>query len=236
MAKHPVAVLFALAVLMSVTTAGQGPTDVSPVAFDVVSIRPSAKDGNSIDLNFTPSGLYTTRNMTVRTLISHAYGYGLTVIGAPDWLDRTRFDITAKTEIPKPTMQERQLLKSLLADRFKFAAHTETREMPVYLLVKARADGEIGPLLRRARGCDKTAPINVPRAGPVRPDQLPTCSSMYGPTRQSVGSMPLRAMIINLPRPFIDRPVLDRTRPEAGTWPRASGSARHRSRRNADAG
>ena len=38
-----------------------------------------------------------------------------------------------------------QLLRSLLADRFKLKAHTETRELPVYDLVLARSDGRLGP-------------------------------------------------------------------------------------------
>jgi uncharacterized protein (TIGR03435 family) len=41
------------------------------------------------------------------------------------------------------------MLRALLADRFKFAAHVETQERPIYNLVVARADGRLGPRLRR---------------------------------------------------------------------------------------
>jgi len=40
------------------------------------------------------------------------------------------------------------MLRALLADRFKFAAHYETQQRPIYTLVLARADGRLGPQLR----------------------------------------------------------------------------------------
>ena len=40
------------------------------------------------------------------------------------------------------------MLRALLADRFKLAAHNESRELPIYALVKARSDGKLGPELR----------------------------------------------------------------------------------------
>jgi uncharacterized protein (TIGR03435 family) len=41
-----------------------------------------------------------------------------------------------------------QLLRSLLADRFKVKTHIEPRELPVYDLVLARSDGRLGPELK----------------------------------------------------------------------------------------
>jgi uncharacterized protein (TIGR03435 family) len=38
----------------------------------------------------------------------------------------------------------------LLADRFKLRAHTETRNLPIYRLMKARKDGRLGPRLTRS--------------------------------------------------------------------------------------
>jgi len=42
------------------------------------------------------------------------------------------------------------MLRNLLADRFKLAAHRETRDMPAYALVRAKADGTLGPQMRRS--------------------------------------------------------------------------------------
>jgi uncharacterized protein (TIGR03435 family) len=40
------------------------------------------------------------------------------------------------------------MLQRLLEERFSLQTHRETREMPVYELVKARADDQLGPRLR----------------------------------------------------------------------------------------
>ena len=42
------------------------------------------------------------------------------------------------------------MIRAMLADRFKLAAHNESRELPIYELVKARSDGKLGPQLHPA--------------------------------------------------------------------------------------
>ena len=80
------------------------------------------------------------------------------LIGAPDWLETERFDITAQASqnlLPAasggPAGSAEMMLQRLLADRFNFASHTETRELPIYELVLARADGRLGPRLSPAK-------------------------------------------------------------------------------------
>ena len=41
-------------------------------------------------------------------------------------------------------------MRALLADRFKLRVHTESRNLLVYHLVRARKDGKLGPRLTRS--------------------------------------------------------------------------------------
>lgn len=49
----------------------------------------------------------------------------------------------------------RPMLRTLLAERFRFAAHTEMREVPVYALVVDRSDGRLGPNLVASTQCNE---------------------------------------------------------------------------------
>jgi uncharacterized protein (TIGR03435 family) len=68
------------------------------------------------------------------------------------------YDIEAKAETPTTYAELRQMLQTLLADRFKLKVHRETRQMPVYALVTnknplkltpAPSDRECGEQVRR---------------------------------------------------------------------------------------
>jgi uncharacterized protein (TIGR03435 family) len=71
-----------------------------------------------------------------RKLPLSAVAYGMTeprIIG-PDWLDKTRFDIIAKSPQGVPDREMKPMLLALLKERFRLQAHPETREGPVYYL------------------------------------------------------------------------------------------------------
>ena len=71
-------------------------------------------------------------------------------MGGPDWINKDRWDITAKA--PEGTLAPRDMLlmmRTLLAQHFKLVVHNEAREMPVFALVLARNDGKFGPQFRR---------------------------------------------------------------------------------------
>src|SRR5258708_9650989 len=59
-------------------------------------------------------------------------------VTGPDWLDKYRFDIVAKSPPSVPDSQLRPMLQALLKDRFKLTANLEMREMPVYYLSVAK--------------------------------------------------------------------------------------------------
>jgi uncharacterized protein (TIGR03435 family) len=67
-----------------------------------------------------------------------------------------RFDVTMKAEANVgpvaigPTQIGLQLARDVLATRFSFQGHRETRERSVFALVRARQDGILGPRLKQS--------------------------------------------------------------------------------------
>jgi len=65
----------------------------------------------------------------------------------PDWVTTEHFDIEARAAGNPDKDQLRLMMRALLADRFRLAIHSETREVPVLALVPAKP-GKTGPRIR----------------------------------------------------------------------------------------
>jgi len=122
--------------------------------FEVASVKPSNPNPTG-PLGATPYvlpalGRLTAQNTTLRILVMAAYQkQPFQIIGGPSWFNADKFDINAKAaDGSLSTDQMLELLKTLLADRFKLKLHTETREVPIYALVLARGDGKTGSKLK----------------------------------------------------------------------------------------
>ena len=89
-------------------------------------------------------------NVTLRDLIQTAFKVSLPaiqIVGGPEWMDSSRFDVTATA--PSVDIEGlRARLRRLLADRFSLAARSETRSLPAFRLIKARTDGKLASGLR----------------------------------------------------------------------------------------
>jgi uncharacterized protein (TIGR03435 family) len=123
--------------------------------FDVASIRPSVSSGASGpaegNINPMPNGRLVATNATVRSLILRAHKlHDSQLIAAPDWIDRERFDIDARTAAPPANGPETLMipLQALLAERFGLRTHAESRQLPAYMLKLARRDRQLGPKIR----------------------------------------------------------------------------------------
>lgn len=123
-------------------------------AFDVASIKPYSGGGGGRNggagggppvarsgggLRFMPGRVASAPiGVTARRTILEAFHltqYQLS--GGPAWLDSDRFDLEAKAAGANEN-QLRQMLQTLLAERFKLVVHRETKEMPMYYLVAAK--------------------------------------------------------------------------------------------------
>src|SRR5437763_11784717 len=129
------------------------PAAQAPLTFEAASVKVS----NSVDLRRSigpaPGGRFLASNTTLRALICFAFGIpqdaaGFRIVGGPKWMDDDRFDINAKVDGTWSPQKMSEMLRSLLVERFKLVAHSETREMPTYALVAV--SGALGPRLHRS--------------------------------------------------------------------------------------
>jgi uncharacterized protein (TIGR03435 family) len=124
-------------------------------AFDVASIRQSVFPSDAFFAGYTSSGTCNARplsltgnrlalsRVTLCTLISMAYDVrGYMIFGAPNWMTRTDrslyYDVQATSSEPLTSLTPerlREMLKTLLAERFQLSVHREMRELPVFELV-----------------------------------------------------------------------------------------------------
>jgi uncharacterized protein (TIGR03435 family) len=151
----------------------------------------------------------------LRLLIGNAYGIqDLQLVDAPKWISDERFDILAKAngEIPPPLPGHpgllQEMMRSLLAERFKLAVHRETRDFPVYALVLARSDRRLGPQLHGST----TDCATLAGSGQTQlpPDGRPRCGVRATGGHMIAGGLPL-AQLATLLSTMVDRTVVERT-------------------------
>jgi uncharacterized protein (TIGR03435 family) len=75
------------------------------------------------------------RNMHMKVILMIAFDMQDSQIIGPDWLWSERYDIDARPPKGAGTEQVPAMLQSLLAERFQFKAHIESREGQAYTLV-----------------------------------------------------------------------------------------------------
>ena len=136
-----------------------------PLAFEVASVKVKPADSLVTMVGGAPSGArLTLEAMSLADLVAWSYHVKpWLVTGGPGWAseskDRTgltrvvRFDINAKAEgdAPRTPNEFREMLRSLLADRFELSVHRETRQVPAYALVVDKGSPKL-----QASGSDAT--------------------------------------------------------------------------------
>ena len=163
-----------------------------------------------------PNGGFSATGVTVRQLVLRAYGLqDSRLVAGPGWMNSDRFDIEARAEGDVTPDRFSSMLRSLLAERFNFGAHDETRDIPIYALVLSRSDGRLGPKLRRSEvDCDAVAEAAIARGGaPPRatPGEPPACSVGFsGRGQMAARSKPLPALLTFFSQ-VTARTVVDRT-------------------------
>jgi len=185
-----------------------GQTPASPPAFEVASVRPANPQTRVIGIFTYPGGRIRVGLFTLEQLIEEAFDIQpWQVAGGPHWIGLDRYDIEAKPPAssksskanppyPKtpPNAEQRQMLQTLLVDRFQLKFHRETRQGPVYWLVKGNKQLK----LHDAKNKDEFAWAGGYSGGAIVGDGIAGTNI----------SMPLLAVRLS---EYMGRPVLDRT-------------------------
>jgi uncharacterized protein (TIGR03435 family) len=183
-------------------------TDRRPT-FEVATVKPADLTGHvGIGLFTYPGGRVVANMCPLDYLIQQAFDLQpFQISGAPGWAHADLFNIEAKPPAtskssksnpnnPKlpPNPEQRQMLQALLVDRFGLKYNFETREGPVYLLVKTNRE------LKLSDAKDKEA---YPWAGSVGGGAI----SGDGLAGTNINMTQLADRL----SPYMGRPVIDQT-------------------------
>ena len=124
-------------------------------AFEVASIRPPDPSRGEVNGFYTyPGGRIVASGCTLQYLVMLAFDLQrFQISGGPGWMDDDRYDIQAKPSDSSPSSksnpasrksppseEQRQMLQSLLIDRFQLKFHRATKEGSVYMLKRGETE------------------------------------------------------------------------------------------------
>jgi uncharacterized protein (TIGR03435 family) len=141
--------------VIALTAAAQNPK----LEFDVASIKPAAPfngtsvtngpGGTTVRLSSSPitggpgsrtPDRYAYRGANVRNLLVRAYALvdRDQQVSGPAWIDSEHYDLAVTMPASTTEAQFQQMLRNLLAERFKLVVHHDSKMLPVYELVVGR--------------------------------------------------------------------------------------------------
>jgi len=127
------------------------------LAFEVATIKPTAPETTGANLMMS-RGSFEAHNQSLGALIKFAYGLSMgtdqQISGGPKWLSTAKFDLDAKEDEEtaavlkamtrdESTRAVRQMVATLLADRFGLVVHKESKVLPVLALVVAKGGSKM---------------------------------------------------------------------------------------------
>ena len=115
-------------------------------AFEVASVRRAIPGTPGGRVQFLPGGRFVGENISLEFLLQQVFGVrGFQIVAEPKWRAiiadgrESRYQIQAQAhESATSEPQLKEMVKTLLAERFAFRFHKDTRELPIYALIAAR--------------------------------------------------------------------------------------------------
>jgi len=118
-----------------------------PPEFEVATIKPTDPETKGTTARLQPTGLVTVTGMPLKQLMQIAWDITSDdLLEGPKWIETARFDVVARafasttnTDMPPIEIDTlRQMVRSMLIDRFKITMHTEERQVSGYVLTADR--------------------------------------------------------------------------------------------------
>ena len=189
-------------VLISVSTVVFAQTGKAPVTLEAAAVKPAPPEMPPLAPgNWAPptSSSARLRPMTLRTLVMYAFDilprrHDPEPIGGPAWIDKLAYQLVLKFSDVPSIPQAQAAIRTLIEERFKLRWHKEARELPVYALVVARADGRLGPGLQPSKVDCRAYSDTLERTGrgAVAKEITPDCGLTSGgaPAVATVAKLP----------------------------------------------
>jgi len=127
-------------------------TAAPPPVFEVASIKPALRPAGPIprycpircDGRLSVSGSRVDiRNISLYGLIVMAYQVQRYQVSGPKWMDSALFDIAARLPAGVSANEVPEMLRSMLATRFRLSIRRDVRDLPVYGLVIGRGGSRL---------------------------------------------------------------------------------------------
>jgi uncharacterized protein (TIGR03435 family) len=193
------------------------PNYTPTLTFDVATIRLAPPPDANFHLSISSpphSSRFEVTNFPIKALLQVAYGYDAPVVGAPDWVANTFYDIKARSDeaadarLAKLTnnevrLEKRNAIRVLLAERLGLKTHLETRNTAIYNLVVGKGGDKLQAVPPPA------PPANGEAPPPPRSIDIQAHGSQHG--LEFVASNASMRAITGTLSSMLEAPVIDKT-------------------------
>jgi uncharacterized protein (TIGR03435 family) len=221
--QRSIGLLAALVLFLSVPCLhGQAPIVEEPnytptLTFDIASIRPSPPPDANFHVavsSLSHSSRFEGTNVPVKLLLQIAYGFDAPIVGAPEWVSSTFYDVkfrsddAADARLAKLTdnevrLEKRYAIRMLLADRLGLKTHLETRNSSIYNLLVAKGG------IKMQVVPNPPPPANGEAPPPPPPANVQAHGSQHG--LEFIGSNASMRAICGALSSMVEAPVVDKT-------------------------
>jgi len=212
MLTKPVSLRVERILAMSLIALVSSPAFVQPgerPRFEVAAVKPSLTD-SPIAVRVLPGGRLVA-NAPIKLLIMNAFALQRPqIIGGPDWINKERYQIEAKSESSVDKKQWMLMLETLLEDRFRMSAHRENREMPAYALITDKKGSRVS-VSEEGECAAGGSPISADRYNPPPFECRKMLISTSGAAVRMQGEHVAIRELVRVLAVALDRPVLDKT-------------------------